>query len=343
MNHFRSTERHLTLLKIPCGVLKEARVSGNAGSGGGMKNRYANRKQSFSNHVVSRYTRGARTIKLREVMQTRLLTNNSNIPLLNPGKLNPEEASKNIVTGPIVPLTLPRFPKNNSSDKLPSVTKILQATMPASSQFLLDRWKEAMVKKLGFSGFIKYQQDTFERGKLLHAVIANYLLGQGGPTELSKEIVSNLWKSVENVVKDKISNVRLVEHIVTHSDLKYRGIVDCVAFYQDELVVIDFKTAEKPKKTVESLFDNPLQVTAYCGAINNDRSIPKHVIDRNICSALVIVAYVDGTEASVYYLGREKILNDYWKQWTNRLDQYSRMEEMKHRQSGNTDLQNGTK
>jgi genome maintenance exonuclease 1 len=131
------------------------------------------------------------------------------------------------------------------------------------------------------------------------------------------------------VVKENITNVRLVEHVVTHADMKYRGIVDCVACYKDELVVIDFKTAEKPKKSVDSLYDNPIQVTAYCGAINNDRNIPMSVIDRNICSGLVIVAYIDGSEASVYYLGRDKVINEYWKKWATRLDQFAKMEVMK--------------
>lgn len=231
---------------------------------------------------------------------------------------------------PIVPLTAPRFPRGMSSE-IPSVTKILQTTMSASSVFILERWKKNMIAQLGAEGFAKYQRDTFERGRALHALIANYLLGHGEPTtgtaELSSEVVCKLWQSIQNVVKDKISNVRLVEHTVTHPQMKYRGIIDCVAFYENELVVIDFKTAEKPKNSLESLYDNPLQVTAYCGAINNDLSIPSHVIDRNIVSGLVIVAYVDGSEASTYLLGPDKITNDYWKQWVTRLDQFVRLEE----------------
>lgn len=274
-----------------------------------------------------------------ELLRIRLSTN-ADIPkppeslkvpsLLNPNKPNALNLKDQPIQ-PIVPLTYPRFPKN--SGEVPSVTRVLQATMPAASQFLLDRWRESMIRKLGIAGFNKYQRDTFERGRALHALLANYLLGKGEPVtgeaELAADIVCNLWKSIEGVVKEKISNVRLVEHIVTHPGMNYRGIVDCVAFYNDELVVIDFKTAEKPKKNVESLYDNPLQVTAYCGAINNDESIPRHVIDRNICSGLVIVAYIDGSTASTYHLNKDQVAETYWKQWASRLDQYSRLEELK--------------
>uniref|UniRef100_A0A6G1SP05 Mitochondrial genome maintenance exonuclease 1 n=1 Tax=Aceria tosichella TaxID=561515 RepID=A0A6G1SP05_9ACAR len=307
-NHFRSTERHLKLLAIPFGIKKT--VSGNVKSK--FSSRPRPRTQNRSNNII-------------KLNQSRPLTTitDSFTPIMNPNKPDPQELNE---ANPIVPLTATRFPKASST--WPSVTKILQETMPAASKFLLDRWKEAMIKKLGTVGFNKYQQETFERGRILHSLVASYLLRHDNPTDITMDIVSNLWKSIENVVKENISNVRLVEHVVTHPDLKYRGIVDCVAFYKGELVVIDFKTAEKPKKTIESLFDNPIQVTAYCGAINNDINIPVSVIDRNICSGLVIVAYIDGSEASVHYLGRDKVTNEYWKKWTTRLDQFTRMKAM---------------
>lgn len=327
MSSLRSTERHLNLLKLPFG-LKSKRRTPLARSYNTLNrnfdanpNRISRRRYEFSRPIKAAVDRS--NCKLST---TSLKNNFVGVPLINPSKPTHEDL-KDIVLKPITPASMPRFPKD--SQALPSVTKILSATMPAQSQFLLDKWKESMIKKLGVAGFNKYQQDTFERGRLLHALLASFLLGQGEPKLITKDIVANLWSSIENVVKENISNVRLVEHAVTHKDMQYRGIVDCVAFYKDELVVIDFKTAEKPKKSVESLFDNPLQITAYCGAINNDQTIPNTIIDRNISAGLVIVAYIDGSPASTYYLGRERLLEEYWIKWTTRLDQYIRMESMK--------------
>lgn len=251
------------------------------------------------------------------------------VPILNPNKPNPEDSNE--VAPPIRPLMNSSFGKAKSNP-IPSVTKVLQATMPAASRFLLERWKESMIKKLGLAGFAKYQSETFARGTALHSILAKYLIDKIEPSpdhtsEDVKLIVENLWKSINHLVRDKMTNVRLVEHIVTHPELNYRGIVDCVAFYNDELVVIDFKTAEKPKHTKESLYDNPLQITAYCGAINRDPNIPINAIDRNICSGLIITAYTDGSAATLHQFSRDEI-NSLWKQWIDRLDQYTRLQDM---------------
>lgn len=348
MNTLRSTERHLTLITFQRRV-----ASRNTGSKAGLHNgitenlarpKYKGKQAaSFAAPKYPRFGRFQGKIKCfqgSEINVTPFQQHSTaplaDFPLLNPNKMPPKNLKDSAIQPLIRPLTLPRFPKDKL--EIPSVTKVLGETMPASSRFILDRWKEAMIKKLGSAGFAKYQAETFERGRLLHALIEKYLLSKSEPTvgqaELTKEIVQNLWKSIEKVVRDKVKNVRLVEHIVTHPTMNYRGIVDCVACYEDELVVIDFKTAEKPKKTVESLFDNPLQVTAYCGALNCDPKIPELVIDRNICSGVVIVAYVDGTEASVYRIGQDKI-EDYWKQWSVRLEQYSRLDEMRRLEKKN--------
>ena len=47
---------------------------------------------------------------------------------------------------------------------LPSVSKIISETMTEQSIKVLEIWKANMIKKLGFSGFQKYQNDLFSKG-----------------------------------------------------------------------------------------------------------------------------------------------------------------------------------
>ena len=43
------------------------------------------------------------------------------------------------------------------------------------------------------------------------------------------------------------------------------GIVDCVAVLGELVCLVDWKTSEKTKLSLESLYDAPLQVAAYIG------------------------------------------------------------------------------
>jgi genome maintenance exonuclease 1 len=43
------------------------------------------------------------------------------------------------------------------------------------------------------------------------------------------------------------------------------GIVDCIAVLGGLVCLIDWKTSEKAKLTLQSLYDAPLQLAAYIG------------------------------------------------------------------------------
>lgn len=67
-------------------------------------------------------------------------------------------------------------------------------------------------------------------GSAMHSKIQSHLTG-GQPDVSSYSEVENCWKSLETVLKD-VSKPVLVEKMVVHNELSYKGIVDCVAFYK---------------------------------------------------------------------------------------------------------------
>lgn len=83
------------------------------------------------------------------------------------------------------------------------------------------------------------------------------------PLEDLKDPVSKLHLVSFNTAKDRFSSPLAIESAVEHHDLGYCGIVDCVARIEDQLVLIDWKTSEKEKRTPADLYDNPLQVRTF--------------------------------------------------------------------------------
>jgi len=103
--------------------------------------------------------------------------------------------------------------------------------------------------------------------------------------------------------------VRLIESPVFHYDLSYAGR-DCVASYKD-IPVCEWKTADKPKGMVERLYEYPLQLAAYLGAVNKYYQDYGVKIDH----ALLVVA-IPEMPAEVFWF-EPAAITDYWQQWNS--------------------------
>ncbi|XP_053567963.1 mitochondrial genome maintenance exonuclease 1 [Bombina bombina] len=242
-------------------------------------------------------------------------------PLTNLNKLNVpvDKAEPNIP----IKISLPGR-SQMTNGKVPSVTRILQQTMPMEQAFYLERWKQRMIMELGEKGFIEYTAALFSQGKLFHATLEDLLLSQDYTESKHEESeqLSGYLASVQHVLADVVG-VRTLESAVHHSALQYLGLVDCVAKYRDKLCVIDWKTSEKPKPYLRDTFDNPLQVAAYVGAVNHDENY-----NFQVDCGLIVVAYKDGSPAHSHFMDSNLCLH-YWKKWLLRLEEYNEKKEEK--------------
>ncbi|XP_015795234.1 mitochondrial genome maintenance exonuclease 1 [Tetranychus urticae] len=203
---------------------------------------------------------------------------------------------------------------NLKVNEFPSVTKIIGETKSAASRQALEQWKRRMIEQLGEEKFKEYQQKIFRRGHLLHANIAKRLEEKSEEIEISEEI-SGYWKSLSNVFTN-ISKVQLLEKPVIHPFLCYKGIIDCVAYYNKTCYLIDWKTSSRPKPTIYNLYDEPIQVVSYLGALNFDSKY-----DYQVSKAAIVVAYEDGSPAHVHRIS-ESLCKNYWISWVKRLHNY---------------------
>lgn len=116
---------------------------------------------------------------------------------------------------------------DNSDIRLPSISRILQATMSDGARAALKKWKQSKINELGYAGFQLYQRDIFETGKQFHMTIEQYLAN--GKIPDSNSPIINLWNSVNGHLVDLKPQAVLIEKPLVHTQLKYQGIVDNVS------------------------------------------------------------------------------------------------------------------
>ncbi|CAL8099626.1 unnamed protein product [Orchesella dallaii] len=202
-----------------------------------------------------------------------------------------------------------------TSSKVPSVSKILNATMSEEQARVLKRWEQKMIAEMGEQGFRQYKESILTNGKILHSNIETYLRGKPIEDISVAEPNQGHWNSLSGILTS-VDHVHVLESHVIHPQLQYCGIVDCVAEFRNRLVLIDWKTSQKPKPLVSMTYDTPLQIAAYIGAINYD---PKYSL--KIDDGMIVVAYEDGSSCQTFLLNSTDI-GKYWKLWLQRLRRF---------------------
>merc|ERR1712155_96929 len=126
----------------------------------------------------------------------------------------------------------------------------------------------------------------------LHSMLETFLETRSLPTpaDIEDDVSKRHLVSISQLVRC-VDRPLALESAVTHADLGYSGIVDCVAVINNTITLIDWKTSEKVKNNVKALYDNPLQLAAYIGAMNQDE---RYASLGNITSGAVVVVYNSG-------------------------------------------------
>ncbi|XP_063217620.1 mitochondrial genome maintenance exonuclease 1-like [Bacillus rossius redtenbacheri] len=238
-----------------------------------------------------------------------------NIPFfpLQNDKKQVQEPSEKQLFGDI--LTVSHSEVDKESLVYPSVSKVLNATMSESSRIALMRWRQKMIAELGQDEFLKYYRDLLAKGSLFHATVQRFLARPPEEELRPDPDVEGCWHSLAGVMPN-ISRVYALESHVVHSRLKYRGVIDCVAKYQDKPVLIEWKKSDTQKAEIRKTYDAPMQLVAYLGAMNYDERYTFKVK-----GGLVVVAYSDGSPAHVFPLSAVDC-SMYWRLWLARVQQY---------------------
>tara|TARA_R100001463_G_scaffold634_1_gene2752 strand:+ start:387 stop:1067 length:681 start_codon:yes stop_codon:yes gene_type:complete len=176
-----------------------------------------------------------------------------------------------------------RYYKIPDEDELVKMVSITSVTSHFNKEIFIN-WR----KKVGNKEADRITKAATSRGTDMHTLTEHYLKNDDLPTV---QPISDFLFKIAKTELNKINNIYALEGPLYSKQLGVAGTVDCIAEYNGELAIIDFKTSKKPKPRnwVEHYF---VQCMAYGCMLYEMRDIP--------VKKLVIIMACENGECKVY-------------------------------------------
>lgn len=145
-----------------------------------------------------------------------------------------------------------KIPEENEILKLFSITSVTSH----HTRQIFEKWRA----RVGEEEANRITKQSTSRGTDMHTLVENYLFNN---IELpSVQPISDFLFKTAKPELNKINNIHALESSLYSKVLGIAGTVDCIAEYNGELAVIDFKSSKEPKplKWIEHYF---VQAAAY--------------------------------------------------------------------------------
>ena len=194
-------------------------------------------------------------------------------------------------------------------DKLPSVTTILQATIPEEKRQSLAKWKQ----KVGNNEADRIRDDAAARGTIMHRIIEGYVTGEGHSDLSDMGQAAGLMAQTvfKQGLKGSMEEIWGSEITLYYPGL-YAGATDLCGIYEGRESIIDFKQSNKPKRR-EWIEDYFIQLAAYALGHN-------YVYGTAIQSGTILMCTKDNIFQRFDIQGEE--FKKYTYKWLERVDQY---------------------
>lgn len=128
-------------------------------------------------------------------------------------------------------------------------------------------------KRVGEEEANKISQQASVRGTAVHKLAEDYL--NNDPDWKEGAMPTNLFsfEDIKKIMDKRLNNIWMQEVFLYSDRLKTAGQVDCIAEFDGQLSIIDFKTSRKPKK-VEWITSYFIQASFYAAAFYERTGIP---------------------------------------------------------------------
>jgi len=190
-------------------------------------------------------------------------------------------------------------------DELVKLVSITSVTSHFNKEIFVN-WR----KKVGNEEADRITKAATRRGTDMHTLTEHYLKNDQELPEVPP--ISEFLFKIAKGELNKINNIYALEGPLYSKELGIAGTVDCIAEYDGELAIIDFKTSKKPKprKWIEHYF---VQAMAYGCMLYEMKGIP--------IKKLVIIMSCENGECVVYEENDKekyiKLLSKYIQKFVN--------------------------
>jgi hypothetical protein len=176
-----------------------------------------------------------------------------------------------------------RYYKVPDEEELIRLVSITSVTSHFNKEIFVN-WR----KKVGEEEADKITRQATSRGTDMHSLTEHYLKNQKLP---EVQPLSDFLFKIAKTEINRINNIYALEGSLYSRQLGIAGTVDCIAEYNGELSIIDFKTSKKPKprEWIEHYF---VQAAAYACMFYELTEIP--------VKKLVILMACENGECVVY-------------------------------------------
>jgi genome maintenance exonuclease 1 len=205
-----------------------------------------------------------------------------------------------------------RYYKVPDEEELLRLVSITSVTSHKNRQFFAN-WR----KKVGEEKADKITRQATSRGTDMHTLVEHLLKNEDLP---EVQPLSQFLFKIAKPDLNRINNVYALEGSLYSKVLGVAGTVDCIAEFDGELAIIDFKTSKKPKprEWIEHYF---VQCAAYACMFYELTDIP--------VKKLVIIMACENGECVIYeerdkskYI---KLLTEYIREFVrDKLEQYGK-------------------
>ena len=178
----------------------------------------------------------------------------------------------------------------------PSITTVLGIL---SKQGIID-WR----KRVGEAEANRISTQAATRGTAVHKLAEDYIDNVEGWSKGAMPANIASFNDLKTILDKRLNNVWFQEEFLYSDRLKCAGQVDCIAEFDGQLSIVDFKTSRKPKKEewITSYF---IQASFYAAAFYERTGIP--------IKQGVILITVDGSEPQVFKVNTYDYLEHFLK------------------------------